>query len=128
MLQIITPELIQKIQIGAEEMALSILQAVFHSVLINIKPYIPWLIIGSFLLLGFGVFQAHFGKTKLIGSIIYHIIFFTIFAIIVLIYGPKILLNNYFEAIVGIIYLISFRITGIVLDRINITNGIQQKS
>jgi uncharacterized membrane protein YjjP (DUF1212 family) len=128
MLQIITPELIQKVQTGAEDMALSILQTVFRSILVGLQPYIPWLIILFCIFLGVAIFGANFGKTKLLGSMIYHTIFFTILIIIVLIYGLKILLNNYFEIITSVIYLVSFKITGIILNKTNNKNGFQRRS
>jgi signal transduction histidine kinase len=84
---------------------------------LSVQPYWPYLAIGLFVLLFISTIRAMFGKWGVLGSLLYHIIYFGILGIIVWIKGWEILFNPLFDLISFVIYRLAYMLVGLILRK-----------
>jgi hypothetical protein len=111
------PDFWQKIMASSTAFAVQILQAVGDATLRAATPYLPWFFGLLFLALIIASIKALFGETGMLGSILYHIFFFGILGILVLIWGWGIFFNSYFDLITLVLYRFCYWLVGRILER-----------
>lgn len=109
---------LMKIQDGATEKAAEMLSDIAKSVLLSMKPYLPWLILGLTILLVLATLFALAGRTRLLGRVLYHYLYFGIIAIVIWIFGFGILFNAYIDILLLVLYGFCFWVTGLILSRL----------
>jgi hypothetical protein len=83
----------------------------------SLKPYWPYLVVGLFVILLYLTIRAMLGKWGALGSLLYHLFYFGILGIIVLIKGWEILFNPLFDLIAFVVYRLAYTLTGLFLRR-----------
>ena len=111
------PDFWQKIMASSTAMVVSILQVAASSTLHDSIPYLPWIIGGLFLLLMLASIKAFLGETGMLGSLLYHIFFLGIMAIIIWIAGWGIIFNAYFDGITFVLYRLCYWLVGLILQK-----------
>ena len=82
-----------------------------------------WLTVISFLVLLFlvALIRAYMGRWGMLGSVLYHYLYFGILFLVGLIKGPEVFVSEYFEIACEIIlYPICYKTVGIILDKLGV--------
>ena len=111
------PDFWQKIMASSTAMAVSVLQILASSTLRASIPYLPWIIGGLFALLVVASVKAFLGETGMLGSLLYHVFFLGILAIIIWIVGWGIIFNTYFDVIAFVLYRSCYWLVGLILNK-----------
>jgi hypothetical protein len=110
-------DLLSKIEEESTKMGVVFLRLLIASLWAALQPYLPYIIGIFFLIVLIAMVKALFGETGMLGSVLYHVFFFGTLGIIVAIYGLEIFFNAYFDLISFLIYVVSFRLTGLILKK-----------
>jgi hypothetical protein len=102
----------------SETMAIGLIEAILKTTFINLMPYWPYVFGGLFILLIVASIKALFGRVGMLGSLLYHIFYFAILAIIVWINGIEIIFNPFFDLICFIIYRFCYWVVGLILQKL----------
>ncbi len=111
------PDLGQRILASSTEMGTFIFQTVATATLRASVPYLPWIVGGLFFLLVLASVKALLGETGMLGSLLYHIFFFGILAIIIWIAGWGIIFNPYFDVLTFVLYRFCYWLVGLILEK-----------
>jgi hypothetical protein len=107
----------QKIEASTTALLVTGTQAIVSALLAPLLPYLPWAIGFLFIVLVIASVKAMFGRTGMLGSLLYHIFYFGILGIVVWIMGVQILFNAYFDLICAVLYRLCYWLTGLILDK-----------
>lgn len=107
------PKLIE----SSESIAVGFVQIIFKTTLVNLMPYLSYILGGIFILLIIASINALFGKVGMLGSLLYHIFYFAILAIVVWINGIEIFFNPFFDLICFIAYCFCYWLVGLILQK-----------
>jgi hypothetical protein len=107
----------QKIMASSTAMVVSIIQITASSTLHDLMPYLSWVIGGLFLFLIIASIKALLGETGMLGSLLYHIFFLGILAIIIWIAGWGIIFNAYFDVVTFVLYRLCYWLVGRILQK-----------
>lgn len=108
------PRLIDQIETVTSE----IVRATFNLLWEAFSPYWLYGIFILFILFFVAGIKFLFGQWGMLGSLIYHIIYFGVLAVIIAIIGVEALLNPYFDLVHVILYPISYLLTDLILQRL----------
>jgi len=84
-----------------------------------------WLFItvAIFVILAVALVRSIFGWWDMLGSILYHLLYFGILLVVGLIWGPEIFISDYFhEGCIIILYPICYFVVGLILDWTGVRN------
>lgn len=81
------------------------------------KPYVPAAVAVLFVLLLVAIVKASFGRRGSLGSLLYHIFYFGLLGIIIWIKGWGVLLGDYFDIIIALLYPLCYWLTGLCIKR-----------
>lgn len=112
MSSIIPPDFFQKIQAEATAQATAALEAAFHSLAPIFWHFLPYAIGGLVVMFIVAFIQAAMGRWGALGSLLYHVLYFGILGTIIWIKGPGILLSDYFDLMIAILYPLCYWLTG----------------
>jgi hypothetical protein len=101
----------------SETMAIGLIEAILKTTFINLIPYWPYIFGSLFILLIVASVKALFGRVGMFGSLLYHVFYFSILTIIVLISGMGIVFNPFFDLICFSIYRFCYWMVGLILQR-----------
>jgi hypothetical protein len=105
----------QKIETESTKVAVEFIRGIFNLAWTLFRPYLPY-VIGLLLLISiWSVIKALMGRWGQLGSLVYHIIFFGILALAIVIKGWEILFNPIFDILYYLFYRFSYFITGLIL-------------
>ncbi len=110
-------DLFQKTEVLAEQQAAVFLKMLLISVWTYFKPYLPYVVTILFGGLIIASVKAMFGKTGMLGSLLYHIFYFAVLGIVLWIMGLQLVFNPYFDLVCFVIYRLCYWLTGIVLEK-----------
>ena len=113
----IPSDFFQNIIASSTSEAVDLLRSVFAVFWTSFQPYFPYAVTILFVLLIIASIKAMLGQTGMLGSLFYHIFFFTILGIIIWIKGLEVLLSPFFNLIGFILYRVCYWLTGMILER-----------
>ncbi|WKZ29449.1 MAG: hypothetical protein QY323_01820 [Patescibacteria group bacterium] len=111
------PDFWQKAITDGTAQAATILRPIFTQAALAIWHHAPAIIAVVSLLLVIALFKAAFGYWGMLGSLLYHIFYFSIFGVILWVRGPELLFSDYYELIGLILNPICYWLTGLILQR-----------
>jgi hypothetical protein len=111
------PDFWQKIMASSTEMGISMLQTIANSTLRASVPYLPWILGILFLLLILASVKALLGETGMLGSLLYHIFFLGILAIVIWAAGWGIVFNAFFDLVTFALYRFCYWLVGLILQK-----------
>lgn len=83
-----------------------------------LSPYWFYGILILFALFAIASVKFLFGQWSMLGSLIYHFVYFGVLTVIIVIMGVEVLLNPYFDLVYATLYPISYLLTGSILQRL----------
>ena len=113
----ILADTLKRINEQVPKVGAQMLRAIIDAMLPGLMPYVPWFIGLLFLALVIASVKALFGRTGMLGSLLYHIFYFGILGIIVWIKGLEIFFNSYFDLMCFVLYRFCYWLTGLILER-----------
>lgn len=114
----LSPDFYQKIVEESTKWGVAFINIMAITVWSGIKQNLQYIIGLFFVFSVIAVFKALSGETGMLGSMLYHLFFFTILGIIIWIKGAEILFNTWFDLISFLIYMLSFKLTGLILAKL----------
>ena len=117
-LVIFPPNFFQKVQEESARFGVELMKTTGSMLWGSIQPLFPYIIGVFFIVVAVAMFRALLGETGMLGSVLYHLFFFSILGIITMMFGLEVLFNPWFDLISFLIYIASFRLTGLILQRI----------
>ena len=103
---------------NASKEAAILIWSVIKSLLIE---WWPWILGVLFIFFFLAVTKALFGQWGMLGSLLYNVIYFGILLLIVLIFGPEVFVNDYFNlAMAAMLYPLVYFIVGLVLTKLRV--------
>ena len=113
---LVPPDLLQNIIASSTAMAVEVAKSILMVLWTSLWPYRFYIIIFVFLLFIIASVKAMLGRTGMLGSLLYHVLYFGVLAIFIWIKGLEILLNPFFDLIGFILYIVCYRLVGIILQ------------
>ena len=114
---LIPPDLLQNIIASSTAIAVEFAKSILMVLWTSLWPYRFYIVAFVFILFIIASVKAMLGRTGMLGSLLYHIIYFGILALIIWIKGLEILLNPFFDLIGFILYSVCYWLTGIILQK-----------
>jgi DNA segregation ATPase FtsK/SpoIIIE-like protein len=112
------PDFVSKIMESAQKFGVDLVSAILKTTLAHAIPYWPYIIGILFVFLIIASIKAFYGRTRMLGSLLYHVFYFTVFGIIILINGVEIIFNPLFDLICFIIYTLCYWLVGLILQKL----------
>jgi len=113
---LIPPDFLQNIIASSTVLGIEVAKSILIVFWTSLQPYRFYIVALAFLLFIIASVKAMLGRTGMLGSLLYHVFYFGILAVIIWIKGLKILLNPFFDLIVFILYNVCYWLTGIILQ------------
>jgi hypothetical protein len=108
-------QLFKQIQEQSISFAVEFSKMIVEMIWLSLKPYWSYLAIGFFLVLVWLTIRAMLGEWGPLGSFLFHVFYLVFLGIAIFIKGWKILFNPLFDLLSYSIYLISYKIVGLIL-------------
>jgi hypothetical protein len=116
-LSLLPPDFISKIMESAQKFEVDLANAIFKTTLAHVMPYWPYIIGILFIFLIVASIKAFYGRTGMLGSLLYHILYIAIFGIFIWTLGIEIIFNPFFDLICFIVYRFCYWLVGLMLQK-----------
>ncbi len=107
----------QQIEASTTEDSIAFLRSVVAAAMPTVLHYLPYSFGILFVFLIIASVKAMLGETGTLGSLLYHIFYFGILAIIITVNGLEVLFNPYFDLICSVVYRLCYWLTGLILNK-----------